>query len=232
MTQNTYRYTTPIDMKRATHYGNNYWIFFSEKLGRTVKAFSNLEFYNLITLEMNSNVEYYCEQPCRFAETITTDIGSLKNKECIPDVYVYYRDGLEEIQEVKYSSEIKSDSKNGLRDREQIKAEEQWCARTGLHFKLRTERVIIDGKFFIQNLMILSRRVLQAHGHVNFRIRCKVMTVLTKNPHATVQTLIDAGCFSDGDPMTVLAVMYYDGRIDLLMKNHPLDLDVEVKLNA
>ena len=58
-----YKFTTPIKMPRGTHYGSNYWMFESKKIHRCVTAYSNLEYENLLTLEMNPEVEYYCEQP-------------------------------------------------------------------------------------------------------------------------------------------------------------------------
>lgn len=60
---NEHIYQKPVEMPRGTHYGNNYWIFQSRKVGRNVTAFSNLEHDNLVTLEMNPEVEWYCEQP-------------------------------------------------------------------------------------------------------------------------------------------------------------------------
>ena len=56
-------YTTPIKMPRNMHYGSNYYEFLSKKLGRVVTAFSSLEYWNQICLEMNPQIEKYCEQP-------------------------------------------------------------------------------------------------------------------------------------------------------------------------
>ena len=91
------RYTKPIAMPRSTHYGNNYWIFQSRKLHRRVTAFSDLEYENLLCLEMDANVRYYCEQPCE----VNVFIGG-KEYSTIFDVWVVYTDGSEEFQEVKY----------------------------------------------------------------------------------------------------------------------------------
>ena len=56
-----YKFTTPIKMPRGTHYGSNYWMFESKKIHRCVTAYSNLEYENLLTLEMNPEVEYYSD---------------------------------------------------------------------------------------------------------------------------------------------------------------------------
>ena len=57
------KFTTPIEMPRGTHYGSNYFIVYSHKIKRNVKLYSNLEYYNFLTLETDPNVEYFCEQP-------------------------------------------------------------------------------------------------------------------------------------------------------------------------
>ena len=58
MIADKYRYTSPIKMQRSTHYGSNYYIIPSRKLRRNVSAFSYLEYCNILTLEMDSNIEF------------------------------------------------------------------------------------------------------------------------------------------------------------------------------
>ena len=81
-----YLYNNPIKISRGTHYGNNYWVFQSRKLGRRVTAFSNLEYANLLSLEMNPEVVHDCEQPCK--QSVLVD-G--KHRETVFDVYVVYK---------------------------------------------------------------------------------------------------------------------------------------------
>lgn len=38
-----YKFSEPLEMPRATHYGSNYWMFESRKLHRRVTAYSNLD---------------------------------------------------------------------------------------------------------------------------------------------------------------------------------------------
>ena len=102
-----YKFTTPIEMPRSTHYGNNYWIFESRKLHRRVTAYSNLEYENLLTLEMNPEVVYYCEQPCS-----TTVFVSGKEHKTIFDVYIVYKNG-------RKSTEIKK-ARNGVQNLEKL----------------------------------------------------------------------------------------------------------------
>lgn len=71
-----YRYEEPIFRLRSSSYGSNYWVFHSRKLRRRVAVFSNLEYENILTLEMNPDVEWYCEYPL---ET-TVYIGGKESK--------------------------------------------------------------------------------------------------------------------------------------------------------
>lgn len=87
-----YRYTKPVEMPRSTHYGNNYYVIPSRKLKRNVSAFSFLEYANILTLEMNPLVEFYCEQPC----TVDVYVDGRKFNTTF-DVYVVYTDGREEM---------------------------------------------------------------------------------------------------------------------------------------
>lgn len=94
-------YTEPISMPRGTHYGNNYYEFMSRKNRRIVTAFSNLEYWNQICMEMDANVEKYCEQPLK-----TQVYLDGQTYETVFDVWVKYKDGREEFQEVKYADEL------------------------------------------------------------------------------------------------------------------------------
>ena len=130
-----FQFKEPIHMTRATHYGNNYWLFHSRKVDRRVTAFSNLEYENLISLEMDPNVVFYCEQPCE--QTVMLD-G--KKHKTIFDVYVVFLDGTEVFQEVKYAEELTSE--NGERSRNQINVQQYWCKRNNYNYELRTDKDI------------------------------------------------------------------------------------------
>lgn len=95
-----YKFNEPIKMSRSTHYGNNYWEVYSKKIGRSIKCFSNLEYENFLTLEMNPDVEYFCEQPLEIEIIIENEL-----KKSIFDFWVKYRNNNEEFQEVKTYSQ-------------------------------------------------------------------------------------------------------------------------------
>lgn len=102
-----YLYSTPISMPRGTHYGSDYWIIYSKKLQRQVHLYSMLEHANFIVLEMDSHVEYFCEQPLKI-----TDYNASK-QQSVFDFWVYFTNGTYEFQEIKYSSELEEKNRIG-----------------------------------------------------------------------------------------------------------------------
>lgn len=58
-------FTKPIDIPRSTHYGNNYFAVYSNKIHRICHFYSNLEYYNFLSLEINPKVSSFCEQPVK-----------------------------------------------------------------------------------------------------------------------------------------------------------------------
>lgn len=202
-----FRFTTPLDMPRGTHYGNNYWIFRSRKLNRRVTAFSNLEYENLLTLEMNSDIVFYCEQPCE--QSVYSD-G--KYEKTVFDTYVVYSNGRDELQEVKYQQELDSDSKEGERSRHQIEIQKKWCLQNNFSYVLRTERQIETGEFTIRNLSILcakARRFLLNDDANNEPIK----HYLSLHSGVTIGQMIDAGRISQTGGLDYLADLYYRGVI-------------------
>ncbi len=204
-----YKFTQPIDMPRGTHYGNNYWIFESRKLHRRVTAFSNMEYENLLTLEMNPEVEYFCEQPCK----VTVFVGG-KEVNTVFDVYVVYKDGREEFQEVKYQEELDSDTDKGERSRNQLVAQKMWCLQNGFDYNLRTDKDIEDGEFYIRNLSSLATKARRFHIESDVADKA-IINYLAEANCTTIGFLVSSGRFDNGKTIDYLADLYYRGIINL-----------------
>ena len=199
-----YRFMKPLEMPRGTHYGNNYWIFYSVKLGRRVTAFSNLEYENLITLEMNPEVEYYCEQPTKI---ILFDKDG--DKTAIPDVWVLYKDGKEEFQEVKYAESLLEGDPSYMRNMEQIERERSWCENNGFDFVVKTYESIHKGEYYVRNLIFLR-------SHLNIRLLQKNMIKKaygTIRFDSTIGSILNDEELEKTNAMDVLSCMFYKGLI-------------------
>lgn len=202
-----YKFTTPIEMPHSTHYGNNYWIFESRKLHRRVTAYSNLEYENLLTLEMNPEVVYYCEQPCS-----TTVFVSGKEHKTIFDVYIVYKNGREEFQEVKYQQELDSDSPKGKRSQEQIEIQKMWCLQNDFPYVLRTDKDIEKGQYFIRNLSVLSAKARRFHIESKEADKA-IISYLSKIKRTTIGLLSESGRFEINKTLDYLSDLYYRGII-------------------
>ena len=222
-----FKYTKPIQMPRGTHYGNNYWVFYSRKLGRRVTAFSNLEYENLITLEMDHRVIHYCEQPCE-QEVI---IDGKKNK-TIFDGDVVEEDGREELQEVKYAEELEADTQQGQRSREQINRQKYWCLQNDIDYLVRTDKEIEVGPYTSRNLTYLNSRSRRVSTDVSFNKAFR--QILADNGNTlTIGRLYLSGIVSKNNGLSYIADLYYQGIIRFVdIDNAPITNSTEVVLNG
>ena len=218
----SYLYETPIKMPRSTHYGNNYWLFQSRKIGRRVTAFSNLEYENLISLEMDPNVVFYCEQPCE--QTVIID-GNKHHT--VFDVYVVYRDGREVFQEVKYAEEIASETDG--RSRKQINTQQYWCKQNNYPYELRTDKEIEIGQYTIRNLCYLCTKARRNTSTEAINDQA-FLTYLKEHGEPTIGQLYVNGLLTTRSGIDYLADLYYRGKIEFSdIHNEPITNTTGVK---
>lgn len=221
-----YKYTTPVPMPRGTHYGSNYWLMQSMKCHQIVAAYSNLEYENLLTLEMDHRVEYFCPQPLK-----TPVVLDGKTSETVFDVYAVYTDGTEEMQEVKYSSELNGDDRKAERTKEQIEKQKAWCHQNDIKYIVRTEKEIEQGRYFIRNLAVLAaknRRFLNTDVSEKMILSC-----IREMGNPTIGMIKQSGIISPLHGTDLLASMYYKGLIILSdIEEKPISNLTEVSCNG
>ena len=218
-------FTSPIEMPRATHYGNNYYRTYSPKLNRVITCYSNLEYYNYLTLETNPLVKTFCEQPLKI-EIIQDD----KVKYAIFDMWVKYHDGSEEFQEVKYSSELNGNDPSSVRSQEQIRRQENWCKDNAVKFVVRTEKDIIKGPFYLRNLNVISSRIRRYVPNENIYYQPRIIKALRHNGNLTIGELIKNKLLPIGNELNHICYLYSTGIIDMNIADRPIDNKLEVKL--
>lgn len=224
---NNYKYTKPLLMPRSTHYGNNYWIFYSNKIKRVVTAFSTLEYENLIILEMDYLVKYFCEQPTEVTVRINNEIVK-----SIFDVYVVHYDNTESMIEVKYQEEIDEPVK-GTRSRRQINAQKEWCRNNNVVHILRTDKDIHLGNCYISNLEYLANKVRRYDEFDDKKQIGLLIAHLERYRILTISNIIDLNILATGREMDILAFLYYHGVIKFVnIENKPINGDMEVIINA
>lgn len=223
-------FTKPIEMPRGSHYGSEYYSVYSCKAGRVVNLFSKLEYYNFLTLETDPTVETFCEQPCQI-EIVEEE----EMKKAIFDMWVRYKDGREELQEVKYTKELSGDSKSAIRSQEQIRRQRRWCDDNNISFAVRTEEDLLHGDYLIQNLSVIAGLVRRytpydADYYSKLVIRCIEDANYDKRKKVLVNDLIMKELLPVSNEWAHLAYMYVKGLIDLNIGSKPLDLRTEVRL--
>ncbi len=220
-------FKTPIEMPRGSHYGSDYWICQSYKIKRRVHMYSMLEFWNFITLEMDSSVEYFCEQPF---EIEIHDEKSEKIRKSVFDFWVLYTDGREEFQEVKYSSEItkKNDTPKAIRSKKQIQLQKSWCDINQKNYVVKTEKDLLLGEFYISNLELLHHYMIRSSCFQVNNSKKLLNELYTCN--LTISDIISNEIIPSEEIMPVLAMEYYKGTIDLNLLNRPIDNRTEVSL--
>lgn len=197
----------PIQMPRGKKYGANYWTFHSIKNNRHYEAYSNLEFENMVCLEMDPEVERYTPQPLEVSVIID---GKLKNT--VFDVWVRYKDGREEFQEVKYQEELDSDTPEGERSRKQISAQKAWCLQNGMDYVVRTDKEIHKGQFYVRNLRFLFGRVKRM-SLLEKNVENVLKEYLKKTCPTTVGYIDSTGRFENNRTFDYLAYFFYKGII-------------------
>lgn len=151
----------PIEMLRDKTFGSNYYNTYSKKIKRNIILYSQLEYHNYLTLEMNPHVIEFCEQPLQiFIEIEGT------NKTSIFDMWVLYDDGTEEFQEVKYMKDIESNGYYSARVKQQIFKQEEWCKLHGYQYIVRTDRTLYLNQYYISNLRYLHGLLLRNNDYI------------------------------------------------------------------
>lgn len=219
----SYLYQTPIDMPRGSHYGSDYWISYSKKLCRKVHLYSMLEYANFLVLEMNPNIEYFCEQPTK----IFSNDG--KKHSSVFDFWVYYSDGKTEFQEIKYSAELNGDTSSAIRTQQQIQFQKTWCEKEGQNYRVITENDLYKSEHYINNLNQLYSYVLRCTESTEYESIIALQNFLHNCPRSIAE--IEAqSIFSSQNIFECLAQLYYNGYIDIDVLHRPLDKRTEIKL--
>lgn len=217
-------FSEPLQMTRTTHYGNNYFSVYSKKVRRITNFFSNIEYYNFLTLEMNPDVKTFCEQPKEIEIYMEGKI-----KKAIFDMWVLYEDGTEEFQEVKYESELLGKDDKSLRSQEQIKRQMLWCKENGCNFVVRTDTEICKGKFTISNLNVMAAKVRRYNPRDDFYHQ-HIQKQLDYYRKMTVQEMIANDMLPKDYELEQICNMYYQGAITFDIAARPLDGKTIIRL--
>lgn len=212
-------------MPRGTHYGSNYYEFMSRKLNRIVTAFSSLEYWNQICLEMDCQVETYCEQPL---ETEVFFDG--QTYRTVFDVWVKYKDGREEFQEIKFAEELENENAVFGRSYKQIAIQKAWCEQNGKTYVVKTDRDIMFGIHYVRNILYLYPKVLRLE-QTDIVAEKHILKFVSIRGTTTVGHLINNGIISAQNGIDILAYLFYKGELFFgNLEDEPFGFSTEVHI--
>lgn len=210
---------TPINMPRGTHYGSNYFYTYSIKLQRYVRLFSQLEYHNFLTLEMNPLVEEFCEQPLEIKVNINDKVES-----SIFDMWVLYKNHEEEFQEVKYISEIMVTINPPNRTNHQIEKQKLWCELNKCNYSVRTDQDIYKGPYYISNLRFIHGTVIRCKPELMEEYLIKVIQLVGKE-RISVLKLSDMLKTDNTNLINIIAYGIYTGKLEADILLSPISFD-------
>lgn len=212
----------PINMKRSSKFGNNYWEVYSPKLNRNVRLFSDLEYENWILIETNPKIISFCEQPLEIKETIH---GKLKKS--IFDMWVLYDDKTEQFQEVKYQSQLIDINSRASR---QVQFQKQWCSKNGYDYVVRTDTEIRKNKVYLDTLKQVIGQVRNASS-ISDKDLEEVLKIIRYNK-ISLKDLIQITNFSYTYIVNIICILVYNGLCEILNKDIGICLKTEVIHNV
>lgn len=175
---------------------------------------SQLERNLIYILERRVDVEIYCEQPI-----IIEYFDGNKKRKYIPDFYIKYFDGKEELIEVKYQNEL-LEKKEALEGK--FKAAREFCNSNNILFKVLTEDDINTCEFFNSKFLSNYRRPAFKPnlGDIEY-----ILNILNKFEKMTVNNLLDECSKDDNRKAELLFHIWY------LISNYLIKFNEEENLS-
>lgn len=217
----------PIKPNSKGKYGSNYWETYSPKLKRDVSLYSDLEYDHWALIEGNPSVKEFCEQP----ERVSAYYNGKKVNSVI-DMWVQYKNGVEEFIEVKYTRDLYLNNKNSLRNIRQVTVQEHWCKDNGFSYKIMTEKEIRRNKILLDNLKYIIANVKTRESPVETD-RLRVIKYISEKGRVTLKYLKLSFIEIDYSRLLeAICVLIYQGILDSNIDRKMISYDTEVWLNA
>lgn len=213
----------PIDIPRPQSYGSNYFICHSLKLNRRVCFYSNLEYANFLSVELNPQIIKYVEQPLQI--TWENDDGKLCKT--IFDMEVLYEDNINELWEIKYSYDLSGENKSAIRAKTQISTQKNWCLNNNIPYQVRTEKDILKGLEHLNNMRFMYHCICRTDEYLLINCKERIDHFLEQVGNTTIGDIFEF----DPEPLLVFPSLIYlliHGQIDADVFSQELNYNTEV----
>lgn len=206
---------TPQITDANKKYGNNRWLAYSPKLGRTVYLFSDLEYEHWLQVEFNSKVVTFCEQPLKIEANYND-----RSAASIFDMWVQYEDSSEEFIEIKYSSDLSIEKVT-----KQINIQKTWCNENNKQHKIMTELEIKQFPMKLSNLKLMIKFL---NPHLNQPEEIKVIKQILSGNKLTVESLSTTSKIPYESTMNIVCYLIYLNEIKSNYFEKPFGKKMEV----
>lgn len=210
----------PINTNFSTKYGNNRWKSKSVKIQRDVFLSSDLEYDNWLFVECNPYVVNFCEQPFEIKLPIQDFIRS-----SIPDMWILYANGSEEIREVKYSSDLQNE-----RVLSQIEVQREWCNKHNVVHKIVTEKNLRQNQLLLSNYKTIIK-LLKNESSLQKAIQTKILEQVKLNRSILIKQLLNTTDLRVEALLSNTALMIFNGVISADLDFNYFGVNSEVYLN-
>lgn len=212
-----YRFTVPLEEPRGKSYMKSYHVCFSRKLARKISALGQLQFDNLLCLEMDHRVLWYCERPLK--QKYHVDGRGIT---VCPSVYVVYADGTDAFQLViSKPDESKAVDEFSL-----------WGVSANEHIEILGHKDIYKGPFWMRNISYLLGKARRVHG-IDAGADDAFLRYLSIKGPMTIGQLITAGRITSSSGFDYLADLYFRGAISFTgIEDKQISYKTEVHCNG
>lgn len=209
-----YRFSVPLEEPRSKSYMKSYHVCYSRKLGRNISALGKLQFDNLLCLEMDANIKWYCERPLSEKLHVNGKTFSVE-----PSVYVVYADGTETFQLVT----------SGENESSVTESFNLWCVSRNENAEIKGYSEIYPGPLWMRNISYLAGRARRIRGS-DKGADDAFIRYLSLNGAMTIGQLMAAGRLSEPYGSDYIADLYYKGLIHIKdMESRQISYSTEVE---
>jgi hypothetical protein len=213
-------YSKPIIIGPQSQYGNDRWEVYSHKLKRNVTLYSDLEYDHWVLIESNPEVVFFCEQPLKIR--IRLPIGVVTT---IFDLWIQWRSGLEEFQEIKFEKDLE-DAHSNSRVTRQIQAQKKWCEINSKKYSVITEKSIRSNLTYLSNLKFILRHLGSDYNECKRAYSERIILMLSEQGPSSFSEIENV--FREVEfPIIRNAVfdLIYSGKLTTSLNEKPLNMN-------
>lgn len=218
-------YNSPVKAGPQTQYGNNRWEVYSPKLGRNVTLYSDLEYDHWVLVEVDPEVQTFCEQPLKIQ--IKIPIGKIST---IFDMWILWNNGIEEFREVKYANDLENYTPDSRIFR-QIEAQKKWCELENKNYTIITDKEIRNNQIFLANWKLILHHLGSARD-INLSLLANRIELMLLEKRSSTLSEIER-VFSDSDAMLIKSAVFqmvYKRKINVLLNTQPLNMKTVLEI--